>query len=436
MYICSNCGQTLKKWYGQCPKCKEWNTIDVQTNVSASENKSVASQIFSLADIKVESADRYKSGSEQLDLVLGGGFVHGSITLFGGRPGIGKSTLILKVADYIAKNNRVLYVSGEENLGQIKLRAQRLEVDSDIMFANEQNAHNIMTTALEHKADFLIIDSIQTTTSPNVNGAASSISQLKSVAFEMMEFAKRNGITTVLIGHVTKDGDIAGPKLLEHMVDTVLYIETEINDRVRVLRSEKNRFGTTDEIGLLEMTNSGLETYIQSDVGRDEHVFHEGTANGALKMGNRQMLVESQALVSVSSYPSPKRSSQGIDVSRLNIMLAILQKYLNVSVNYDDVYVKIRGGVKANCNQLDLALIASLLSAKSGVLIDSSWVFIGEVTLTGEVLTTKFDQKMAENIAKLGFSTIVGNDIRHIKGHGITVYEIKHVSELKELLRR
>lgn len=434
MYICNECQSEFKKWYGQCPKCKSWNTIEYgePTVISKSGNSAVAKDLLSLEQIDLTSLSRIESGIEQLDLVLGGGFVPGSLSLLGGRPGIGKSTLILKLADYIAKNKKVLYVSGEENLGQIKLRAQRLGVDSDIKFLNEQNSHDIMASSLSNKIDFLIVDSIQTTASPESTGASGSVSQLKAIALEMMEFAKRNNITVVLIGHVTKEGDIAGPKLLEHMVDTVLYLETDNNSDVRILRGEKNRFGTTNEIGMLKMTGAGLITYDQNQLLKERDTLRiDGTAMSAAKIGGRNVFVEVQSLVTSTAYPSPKRSSQGIDISRLNIMLAIIQKHMHVALNYDDVYLKLRGGIKGIETEIDLGLIVSLYSAKMEFSVANDDLFLGEVTLTGEVLKVQGVNELIETAKKLGYTRVFCNS-------NITddnVVNIKTIREVLEIVR-
>lgn len=410
MYICSSCQSEYKKWYGQCPKCKSWNTIESGQPTVATKRSATVKELKSLSQIDLESLERTSSGIEQLDLVLGGGFVPGSLSLLGGRPGIGKSTLILKLADHIAKTKRVLYVSGEENLGQIKLRANRLGVTSDIRFLNEQNSHDIMETSLSNKVEFLIVDSIQTTASPESNGASGSVSQLKAIALEMMEFAKKHNITVVLIGHVTKDGDIAGPKLLEHMVDTVLYLETDNYSDVRLLRGEKNRFGTTNEIGMLKMTSNGLVTYDQNQVVKSRVASSiEGTTMSAVKIGGRNVFIEVQSLITSTAYPSPKRSSQGIDLSRLNIMLAIIQKHMHVALNYDDVYLKLRGSVKGIESSIDLGLIVSLYSAKMEFPVSNADLFLGEVTLTGELLKVTDVTDIIAAAKKLGYKRIFCN---------------------------
>ncbi len=415
MYICNECQAEYRKWYGQCPKCKAWNTIEVASEstvgLSASKKQvAITRDLLSLDDIDLNQIQRMPSGVEQLDLVLGGGFVPGSLTLLGGRPGIGKSTLILKLANYLASSKRVLYVSGEENLGQIKLRANRLNVKNDVRFLNEQNSHNIMATALKNQVEFLIIDSIQTTQTPEATGVSGSVSQLKAIALELMEFAKNNQITVVLVGHVTKDGDIAGPKHLEHMVDTVVYLETDSDSDIRIIRAEKNRFGTTSEIGMLAMTGRGLETFDQNQLLKSRSsVAAEGIANSAFKVGGRQIFIEVQSLITNTAYPSPKRSSQGVSVARLNIMLAILQKHMHVALNYDDVYLKLRGNIKEPENGIDLALIVSLYSAKMEFEVSSDLLFIGEVTLTGEILAVNDIDELVSAGLKLGYQQIYCN---------------------------
>lgn len=435
MYICSECNSTYKKWFGQCPKCRSWNTISegeqATVNNSKSKHQAIIKDVLDLSQISIDITNRDSSGNEQLDLVLGGGFVKGSLTLLGGKPGIGKSTLILKLADHLQENKNVLYVSGEENLSQIKLRANRLNVKSKISFLNEQNSHDIMATALDNKIDFLIIDSIQTTASPEVGAASGSVSQLKTIALEMMNFAKKNDITTVLIGHVTKDGDIAGPKLLEHMVDTVVYIEAEGMSGLRIIRAEKNRFGTTSEIGILKMTNDGLVT--ADDTSRiEKEIAIDGTAFTTIKIGGRQMYAEVQSLVTPSPFPSPKRSSQGVEMSRLNIALAILQKHCRQDFTYDDVYVKLRGGLKNTSNEIDLPLLVSIYSAKNELPVDSRWLFVGEVTLTGEILPVEESNAIVKAAVKLGYKKIylnssdVANDcVNNVSHIGDVIKEIR-----------
>lgn len=432
MFICNECQASFKKWYGQCPKCKAWNTIE-KGQESVVSSKAITRDLLRLEQIDLNTISRVSSGIGQLDLVLGGGFVPGSLSLLGGKPGIGKSTLILKLADHIAKDKRVLYVSGEENLGQIKLRANRLGVKSDIRFLNEQNSHNIIATSIANQVEFLIVDSIQTTASPDATGIGGSVSQLKAIALEMMDFAKQNNITVVLIGHVTKDGDIAGPKLLEHMVDTVMYLETDNYSDVRLIRSEKNRFGTTNEIGMMKMTESGLVTYDQNaEIKSRPNKVAEGIAMSAIKIGGRNVFIEVQSLITNTAYPSPKRSSQGIDISRLNIMLAILQKHMHVTLNYDDVYLKLRGNIKGIENGIDLGLIVSLYSAKMEINVTNEDLFLGEVTLTGEILQSADTRDIIKAANKLGYKRIFANT--DIESEGLICCD--NIRDVLEMIRR
>lgn len=427
MYACKECQTQYKKWYGQCTKCKEWNTIEEvikMDNVAQAEKP-----VLNLSDISEKDVSYLSSGIKQLDLVMGGGFVPGSLTLLGGQPGIGKSTLILTLANNVANNKDVLYVSGEENLGQIKIRANRLKIKNDIKFLNEQNIQSIKQTAIANKIEFLIIDSVQTTVSQEISSASGSVAQLKAVALEMMDFAKVYNITVILIGHVTKEGDIAGPKLLEHMVDTVLYLEAESNSNVRLLRCEKNRFGSTTEVGMFQMTAGGLETFDQNELLKiNSSQYAEGISMGGFQVGARSVLLEVQSLVTKSVYPSPKRNGQGIEISRLNILIAILQKHMQLELNYDDVYVKVRGSYKAIDTSVDLAIITSLWSSKSGVRISGSDLYLGEVTLTGEILPLNYEAQLIDVAQKLGYKRIFCNNDHP------EVIKVKNIQELFKYL--
>lgn len=429
MYECANCNNEFKKWHGQCPSCKKWNTIEEQTYGKVETTGSIL-PTSSLENISLDITKRITTNIEPLDLVLGGGLVNGSLTLIGGRPGIGKSTLLLQLAGNLSVNNQVLYVSGEENLGQIKIRANRLMVNSDISFLNEQNIQNMMATATSNNIDVLIIDSVQTSTSSSVSTPNGSVNQLKTIGFELMEYAKSTNTIVILIGHVTKEGDIAGPKLLEHMVDTVIYLENELGN-LRTLRSEKNRFGSTNEIGIMEMHTTGLMEYDPNINFATSPGINIGAARSGFPNGNRPIIVEVQALVSSSAYPSPKRSSQGIDISRLNIACALLGKYGNVNLNYDDVYLKLSGGVRARENSIDLGIIASIFSAKLELPIGNDMLFIGEVALTGEIQSTSSDQVLIKAGEKLGYKQIFAG-----KSYGYQyVTEVKNLQQLFSMIR-
>ncbi len=429
MYVCNECLEQFKKWYGQCPMCKAWNTITKTIETTVNIPKGKIQEIVNLNSIQIDLQSRFKSGIEQLDLVLGGGFVDGSLTLIGGRPGVGKSTLILKLAENVSQTRKVLYVSGEESLMQIKLRAERLAIKDNIMFLNAQNTHDINATSLKNKIDFLIIDSIQTTVSPNNASMSGSVSQLKTIALEMMNFAKNNNVTVVLIGHVTKDGDIAGPKLLEHMVDTVLYLEKEKINDVRIIRSEKNRFGKTTEIGMLKLDENGFRNYdVNSFIQLKNISKQDGVAMSAIRIGGRNMFVEIQSLITNTAYPSPKRSCYGIEISKLNILLAIIQKHFNLSLSYDDVYLKLRGNIKENNNAIDLGIVMSLYSAKQEIPIANNDLFLGEVTLTGNVLSVQSEEELIKAAIKLGYKRIFCNSALNNK-HIVKIQNIHDVTK-------
>ncbi len=428
MYICKECLTTFKKWHGQCPKCKTWNQIET----AKSEKQIMSNQIVNLIDIQKTNVERVSTSIEQLDLVLGGGIVSGSLTLISGHPGIGKSTLLLMLANNLATNQSVLYVSSEENLGQIKLRADRLNIENNIKFLNEQNTENIINTCVSNEVDIVIIDSIQTSQSPNVNASSGSVNQLKAIAIDMMEFAKQSNISVILVGHVTKEGDIAGPKLLEHMVDTVLYIEGESESNVRILRCEKNRFGSTDEIGTLAMTSSGFITYDANEaITENDNQKVEGAVVSALLYGRKINFVDVQALVTTSVYPSPKRSAQGLNLSRLNMLIAICQKYLGLTLSYDDVYVNCRSMIETNISKIDLAVIVAIYSSKKSIAIANDILFVGEVSLTGKVLSTSNILQIVNASEKLGYRKVMCNCPSHNK----QVINVKTINEALNMLR-
>lgn len=431
MYTCTNCNSSFKKWYGQCPTCKQWNVIEEQVISQHVKVVGKVNEITTLQAVDIEKTIPVPTGIDQLDLVLGGGLVKGSLCLFGGHPGIGKSTLLLQLASNLSTNVKVLYVSGEESLGQIKIRANRLSANPNINFLSGQNIQDIISTSIANKVEVLIIDSVQTAVSSNGGGNGGSVSQLKLIAFELMEFAKSTNTTVIIIGHVTKDGDIAGPKLLEHMVDTVVYLESD-QGNLRILRSEKNRFGSTSEIGILAMGPKGLSSFDPNRELPNTQGSNIGAARSGFCTGNRSILIEIQSLVTNSPYPSPKRSSQGVDVARLNIISALVQKYGKVTLTYDDIYLKLQGGFKVSESTIDLGLIASLYSAKEELPIPCDWLFIGEVALTGEVLGTSQLPELIKAGLKLGYKRIF---CAKSNGHS-QVEEITHIEELIRFIRR
>ncbi|MGA1931140.1 DNA repair protein RadA [Arcobacter sp. YIC-464] len=394
LFECQHCGEQSTKWLGKCPNCGGWDSFielnQEQQEVIKQTSKVIntASKAKPITEIVQDDVTRFSSYNEEFDLVLGGGIVPGSLTLIGGSPGVGKSTLLLKVAGSIASSGKkVLYVSGEESAGQIKLRANRLEANNANMFLlSEIKLEEIQDELLRQDYEVCIIDSIQTIYSSNLTSAPGSVSQVREITFELMRKAKESDIAMFIIGHITKDGSIAGPRVLEHMVDTVLYFEGEASKELRMLRGFKNRFGSTSEIGIFEMTQEGLVS--AKDIASkffDKTKAQSGSALTVSMEGSRALILEVQALVTESTYPNPKRSATGFDVNRLNMLLALLEKKIDLPLNHYDVFINISGGIKIKESSADLAVVAAIISSFRDRPISKESVFIGEVSLTGEI---------------------------------------------------
>ncbi|WP_323586625.1 DNA repair protein RadA [Aliarcobacter butzleri] len=394
LFECQHCGEQSSKWLGKCPNCDSWDSFIelnqeqqevLKQTIKVSNSTSKAKPI---TEILQDDVSRFSSFNYEFDLVLGGGIVPGSLTLIGGSPGVGKSTLLLKVTGSIAKSNKkVLYVSGEESAGQIKLRANRLEANSDNLFLlSEIKLEEIMDELLREDYEVCIIDSIQTIYSSSLTSAPGSVSQVREITFELMRKAKESNIAMFIIGHITKDGSIAGPRVLEHMVDTVLYFEGEASRELRMLRGFKNRFGSTSEIGIFEMTAEGLIS--AKDIASkffDKNKSQSGSALTVSMEGSRAIILEVQALVCESTYPNPKRSATGFDTNRLTMLLALLEKKIDLPLNNYDVFINISGGIRIKESSADLAVIAAIISSFRDRPISKESVFIGEVSLTGEI---------------------------------------------------
>ncbi len=394
LFECQHCGEQATKWLGKCPSCGSWDSFielnqDQQEVLKqTSKVKDTNTKAVPITQIKQDDVVRFSSNNDELDLVLGGGIVPGSLTLIGGSPGVGKSTLLLKVAGSIATSGRkVLYVSGEESAGQIKLRADRLDANhDDVYLLSEIKLEEIQDELLRVDYDVVVIDSIQTIYSSNLTSAPGSVSQVREITFELMRKAKETNIAMFIIGHITKDGSIAGPRVLEHMVDTVLYFEGEASKEIRMLRGFKNRFGSTSEIGIFEMTNEGLVS--AKDIASkffDKSKAQSGSALTIVMEGSRALILEVQALVTESTNPNPKRSATGFDGARLNMLLALLEKKIDLPLNHYDVFVNISGGIKIKESSADLAVVAAIISSFRDRPISKESVFIGEVSLTGEI---------------------------------------------------
>ncbi len=416
LFECQACGFQTPRWMGKCPSCGEWDSIVELTKEqieflgkTSSPTASSDTKAKSITDIKEDNITRFSSGSKELDLVLGGGIVPGSLTLIGGSPGIGKSTLLLKIAGNLAKNgNKILYVSGEESAGQIKLRANRLEANHNRLYLlPEISMESISSEIAGGKYGFVVIDSIQTIYSEDISSAPGSVTQVRAVTFELMRLAKNLHIPIFIIGHITKDGSIAGPRILEHMVDTVLYFEGDSNSELRLLRGFKNRFGSTNEVGIFEMNNNGLSD-AKSMVGRffNKDKLQAGSALTVIMEGSRPIVIEVQALVA-ESYGHPKRSSTGFDSNRLGMLLALLEKKLDLPLGTYDVFINISGGIKISEPSADLAVIAAILSSYRDRELSAQTVFLGEVSLTGEIREVSNLTQRLKEIHTQGFAKAI-----------------------------
>ena len=416
IFMCNNCGYESAKWLGKCPACNEWNSFVEEkiqkTNdlvIDRDENKK-ANKPMSLNSVVGKESFRTSTGFEELDRVLGGGIVKGSLILVGGEPGIGKSTLILQLCDKINGDGKVLYVSGEGSAEQIKLRADRLNINNDdIMFLAETDIDVIQASIIELDTKLVIIDSIQTMYSDEITSAAGTVSQVREITARIMKLCKRNNITTIIIGHVTKEGNIAGPRVLEHMVDTVLYLEGERYFAYRILRSVKNRFGSTNEVGMFEMVNEGMveisnpSTILISE--RDDNP--PGSTIIATMEGTRPLLIELQALTSSTVFGLPRRTANGFDYNRLTLLMAVLERKANMNLSNQDIYLNVVSGIKVSEPACDLGVILSVASSYKNLSIPKDLVAIGEVGLTGEVRSVNFIEKRIKEVEKLGFKTCI-----------------------------
>ena len=444
VFVCQNCGAKETKWTGRCNVCGEWNSFVEEVEVAPQSKRatltgSTPSKALRLSEIKVNADARIDTGDGELNRVLGGGLVPGSMILLGGEPGIGKSTLVLQFALH-NRCGKVLYVSGEESIAQIKMRAQRLEADNDeCLFLSGNSLETVLEHARNLQPDLLIIDSIQTLATDAVDSIPGSLSQIRECTNALLRFSKENTISTILIGHITKDGQLAGPKILEHMVDTVLQFEGDRQYMYRILRSIKNRFGSTSEIGIYEMLQSGLRQVTNPSElllsNRGEGL--SGVAVSATIEGVRPILLEVQALVSTAAYGMPQRSATGFDSRRLNMLLAVLEKRVGFKLAAKDVFLNIAGGIRVSDPALDLAVVMAVLSSNIDTALPGDTVFAGEVGLSGEIrAVSRIEQRISE-AGKLGFRQIfvpLGNK----KGitHPTTGIEVRYVSKIADVCRQ
>lgn len=443
-YVCQNCGAESVKWVGRCPSCDEWNTY-VEEKVTQSKSRGGLVAVSRnavpkpLREIESSNEQRMDTGIEEMNRILGGGLVPGSLVLIGGEPGIGKSTLALQMALKLS-HLTVLYVSGEESAKQVKLRADRLtSSESGCLILNETLLDNILTQAQNVQPDVLVVDSIQTLYTDTIESSPGSVSQVRECAVTLLRYAKTTGVPVILIGHITKDGSIAGPKVLEHIVDVVLQFEGDNNYLYRILRSIKNRFGSTSELGIFEMQSAGLiEVPNPSEIflsNRDEGL--SGVAISAAMDGARSFLIETQALVSTAAYGTPQRSSTGYDTRRLNMLLAVLEKRAGFKLASKDVFLNLAGGLKITDPAMDMAVVAAILSSNFDLSIPPSVCFASEVGLSGEIRQIpRVDQRILE-AAKLGFEKIfvskysLTSETKSVKG-----IELVRVGKIEELVRQ
>lgn len=420
VYICSECGANYPKWMGKCTTCNSWNTIVEEVVVDTKAAKSGKVGIMSaptlgstpktIADIDLADEERTPTGMSELDRVLGGGLVSGSLVLVGGDPGIGKSTLLLQICQHMGKSKKILYVSGEESQRQIKLRAERLGISTpNLKIYSETNMSLVIDCVFREKPDILIVDSVQTMYNPEIQSTPGNVSQIRDTAAVLMKIAKENSISIFLVGHVTKEGSLAGPKILEHIVDTVLYFEGERHQSFRILRAVKNRFGSTNEIGVFEMSGTGLQEIPNPSQamlsGRPQNV--PGSCIICTMEGTRPVLAEVQALVSPSSFGNPRRMASGPDISRFLMLIAVLEKRCGLKMSAFDAYVNLVGGLRISEPAADLGLILAIASSYRGIAIDSETVAIGEVGLTGELRNCNFLESRISECEKLGFKKCI-----------------------------
>jgi len=442
-FFCQNCGTQYAKWVGKCSACNEWNTIveevlqkEEKRNWKQSSTIKKISKPVKIDEIAINEEDRIDTKNNEFNRVLGGGLVKGSMTLLGGEPGIGKSTLLLQVALGIDK--KVLYVSGEESQSQIKMRAERLHEDhSNCMILTETKTQHIFKSIEEVQPEVVVIDSIQTLHTDFIEASPGSISQIRETTAELIKYAKETATPVVLIGHITKEGTIAGPKILEHMVDVVLQFEGDRNHTYRILRSQKNRFGSTAELGIYEMQNTGLrEVENPSEIlisEKDESL--SGTAIGATLEGMRPLMIEAQALVSTAVYGTPQRSVTGYNIKRLHMILAVLEKRAGFRLGAKDVFLNIAGGITVDDPAIDLAVVAAILSSNEDISVPQNFCFAAEVGLAGEIRpVNRIDQRILE-AEKLGFSTIIVSKFNKIASKNYKI-EVVLVSKIEEVFQQ
>lgn len=441
IYECQNCGAQFPKWSGRCLECGQWGTLveDIKDNKKMADNiitKMAISEVIDLSQAKDVQAIRWKSGISEIDRVLGGGLISGSIILLSGEPGVGKSTILAQLSDFLIKKNKefadVLYVSGEESAGQVKLRLERLKCDlAKFKFIGETNLEKIISSAIKLKPAMLIVDSIQTIYSASILSEAGGISQIRAVAIKFMELAKKYNIPVFLIGHITKDGQVAGPKSLEHIVDVVLYLENDGRGGHSVLRSVKNRFGSVNEIGVLEMTGDGFEEVKNPSISfleGDLSLSFPGSVFSCVMEGNRPFLINIQALVSRTVFGYPQRKASGFDLNRLQVLSAVISKKQKLDLTNQDIILNIVGGFKTSDPALDLAVSMSIISSFLNKEIGKEKAVLGELGLSGEIRAVAYLDMRLREIEKMGFKEVILADIANDKDRAKVINNFKKIN--------
>ncbi len=436
-FLCTECGYTASKWLGKCPDCGAWNSFEETVKVNEKQTSShfSAKPPISLDEAGVENVERFSSGIKEFDRILGGGIVDGSFTLLGGAPGIGKSTLLLQLSFYSQK--KVLYISGEESISQIKSRANRLKINSqNIFLLATDNLNDIKNAIDSQKPEILIIDSIQTIYNPEILNSSGTISQIKDVASHLLRIAKTQNITIFLIGHITKEGNLAGPKILEHIVDVVLYFEDE-KGVFRIIRSFKNRFGSTSEIAVFEMTSGGLcEVKDPEKIFFDENIsLSSGMIISTVVEGTRAINVELQALVSRNFQGIGRRQTSGLDINRLFFLIAVLEKKLKLKLYDQDIFLNLVGGLKIKDIALDLAICASIISSYLEIVIPKDIVFIGEVGLGGEIRPVSFLQERLNRTQNFGIKTIILPTAKNLKIKDANLIFVDNITAVSHFIK-
>lgn len=445
-FVCTNCGAQTTKWYGRCPECGEWNTLQeetVQSKPSVSRKASAkagSARTVSLDEVTSDSDIRYTTGIEEFDRVLGGGIVEGSVILLGGEPGAGKSTLLLQLCGNVCGQAKVLYISGEESSSQIKLRAKRLGIDThNLLIANETDISSVINTVREHRPDLCIIDSIQTMEVDGIPSSAGSVAQVRESASALTRCAKAEGIPMIIVGHVNKDGAIAGPKVMEHIVDTVLYLEGDRYLALRILRSAKNRYGSTSEIGIFDMTDKGLFGIANPSMLLLEGAVTDtpGSCVTCVMEGSRPIMAEIQALTTKSNFSVPRRTADGLDFNRANLLIAVIEKRGGYVLSALDVYLNVIGGLNINDTASDLAVASSIVSSLLDKTIPAGTVIFGELGLGGEVRTVSDAEKRVSEAEKLGFTRCVlpASSFRKLNAsrYSMELIGISNITEIKKV---